>query len=353
MSVLSMTSDREWLARRLGSIEQVARIECLSQLEGNARGARVHRVTTGGGLVVDVHPDRCLDLGHVSVRGIPVPWISPVGIAAPWFYEGAGNAWLRTFGGGLLTTCGLDTVGAADEDNGESLGMHGRIGAQPGIVTRAEMSADEIVISGTVRQAAALGQNLVLRRELRFPIGERRVLIRDEITNESAQASAHMVLYHVNIGWPLVSERSELGIVSDDVWPRDERSQADLKTWQVLTEPRPDYEERVFTHVVRGAGRAPTAVIRNEELGLALVMRSDPKLPFTHVWKLLGEGNYVVGLEPSNSGVLTGRSSARDRGMLSTLAPHETVVYDIELSFSDPLASRVKDDHGAGGSGQP
>jgi len=42
------------------------------------------------------------------------------------YFDPQDTQWLRTFGAGLLTGCGLTSAGAAGEEDGESLGLHGR-----------------------------------------------------------------------------------------------------------------------------------------------------------------------------------------------------------------------------------
>ena len=47
---------------------------------------------------------------------------------------------------------------------------------------------------------------------------------------------------------------------------------------------------------------------------------------------MMGEGAYVVGVEPANCHV-SGRSAERERGTLQTLQPLETRRYRIEVGF--------------------
>ena len=89
----------------------------------------------GAGLEFDVHPDRALDIGAATFDGVPLAWLSSTGISAPSRYEHEGPGWLRTFGGGLLTTCGLDSFGPPADDEDGVAGMHGRIGTVPAHLT--------------------------------------------------------------------------------------------------------------------------------------------------------------------------------------------------------------------------
>jgi hypothetical protein len=46
---------------------------------------------------------------------------------------------------------------------------------------------------------------------------------------------------------------------------------------------------------------------------------------------MMGEGLYVLGLEPSNCGTLAGRAGARAGGLLPELAAGESRTYRLEL----------------------
>jgi hypothetical protein len=96
--------------------------------------------------------------------------------------------------------------------------------------------------------------------------------------------------------------------------------------------PKRGYTEQVFEHELAAEpdGRVPVAVVNDElELGAYEVFRAD-QLPHHFVWRMLGEGTYVVGIEPSTNRT-AGRLDARARGELIELSPGESRLYDLEL----------------------
>lgn len=320
--------------RRVGSIDQVARAEQLVRTEGSARGTRVIRVDTGGGLSFDVLPDRCIDLGVVTYRGMPMSWISPTGFAAPALTNQLGTDWLRVFGGGMLTTCGLDAFGPPSSAHGVDYPMHGRISSTPGTISRVDVGAERIVIEGEVRQARVFAENLVLRRRIVADIGGTTIRIEDTVTNEAHERSGHMVLYHCNLGWPLISESAVLQIPSHGLVPRDPAAERGVASWHVLHAPEPGYAEQVFRHDFGDLGTA-CVVVDNPDADARLELRFDTAtLPGLHQWKMLGEGHYVLGLEPTNVDWSRGRAAAEDEGILPFLEPGESVEYAVELAFS-------------------
>lgn len=321
----------EALRERVGVLAQVVRVDSLLEAEGASRGARRLRLVNGGGLEVELHPDRALDIGQVTVDGIPVSWISPVGIGSPEAYEPTGDGWLRTFGGGLLATCGLDTFGPPSTDAGQQLGQHGRIGVQKAVITRSDATAEGIVVEAVIRQAAVFGENLVLRRRISTAAGSDTVRIDDTVTNESFCEQPHMILYHMNLGWPLIDDETVLDVPAVSVTARDAVAEAGTTTRDRLGAPVPGFREQVYLHEL--AGREPTVVtVTNPVRGLEFTLTfCAMELPFLYQWKMVGQGHYVLGVEPANSPNVFGRAAAREAGALPVLAPGESVSYGLEF----------------------
>jgi hypothetical protein len=319
--------------RRTGSIAQVARIDSFVELEGEPRGARRLRMVNGGGVEIDVYPDRGLDLGQVTFEGIPVAWMEAAGISAPAFYNFTGSEWLRIFGGGLLTTCGLDTFGPPSRDGGKDFGQHGRISAAPARMIATSSEGDALVVEAVMRQSVLFGENLTLRRRISSEIGSNRFVVEDVVTNEAFVESPHMILYHVNLGWPLVEEGGALTIPSRIVEPRDEVSARGLARMNVIGPPSADAQDEVFLHRFDGNGLNEVE-LNNPRVGLGLMMRFDSaQLPFMYQWNKFSEGSYVLGLEPANCAGILGREQARADGRLPILRAGESVSYKIEFEF--------------------
>ena len=320
------------VVKRVGHLAQLARIEHFTESEGAGRGTRRMRVTTGGGLEFDVLPDRSLDLGFVTFRGVPIAWHSPVGMVAPQLAESRDTEWLRSFSGGMLATCGLDTFGPPSTDEGKHFPMHGAIGVTPATVTRAEISSGTIRISAEIRQARVFGENLLLQRTISADVGGSALTIEDTVTNESERTEGHMLLYHFNFGWPLLDECATLEIDSHSLVPRDAAATAGVDRWHQIEAPQTGFAEQVFLHDVSGSeGKAS---IDNPELDVRCNLTFDAQsLPALHQWKMSGVGHYVMGLEPANTLQIHGRAAAKRANMLPTLAPGESRSYRLTLSF--------------------
>ncbi|KLU40849.1 MAG: aldose 1-epimerase family protein [Limnochordia bacterium] len=324
------------LRRYFGQMSPAAGIRRFTYDEGRAKGLAALEVKTGAGLRFVVLVDKALDIGDCEFQGIPVALRTQVGDVAPQFYEPMGDEWFRSFGGGLLTTCGLTHLGAPDVDQGEALGLHGRIHNIPGeeVGVKAEWEEDTYALRiwGKVREAKTLTGSLCLHREITAFAGENRIIIRDVVTNESFSEMPHMILYHCNVGHPLLDEGTELVADSLEVRPRDEIAAPEFGSYQLYKGPTPNYPDTVFYHKVRPKeDDMAEAVLLNRRLDLGLKVRWEPThLPNFIQWKYTGEGTYAAGLEPANC-LVEGRSKERERGTLVYLKPGESRAYQVEL----------------------
>lgn len=333
---------RQWTPEQLrqftGHMNQLAGIRPVSYDDGRSTGVRAFQVWTGTGLAFDVLAGRSLDVGPCTFDGKSLAWNSPAGFAHGAYYEPEGLRWLRTFGGGLFVTCGLDQFASPSEEGGEEFGLHGRAGNLPAeqVGYRTFWEGDEyrLEITGTVRQARLFGENLVLRRRISTALGSSAIRIEDEVTNEGWDRQPHMIMYHFNLGFPLISPATELQFPKRRVIPRSPLAEQHVSEHMQLLPPTAGFSEHVYIMEVEPAADGyATARIANPVAGMAATMRfSAETLPYLVQWKMMGQGAYVLGVEPVNSGAMEGRADARAKGMLTELEPGESKRYEITFS---------------------
>lgn len=316
----------------LGSPRQRATVDQYQALNGPETGARVIRVSTPQGLDAHVYPDRALDLGRVTWGGKSLAWLSRAGFRPGAAVDQTDDRWLRTFGGGLLTTCGLDTVGDPSTDAaGRSWGLHGVIDSLAATVVAVRQHEDEIVIEGDVIQASVHGERLVLHRTLTFPLERAEIQVRDEVTNAGAFAQPHMILYHMNLGWPLIAPGTRLTTNGSAPEARNEEAERAPVPWDTFTAPTADAESLIYRHATPDPG--VHARLESAEAGMAVEISSElATLPWLHQWKVMQPGQYVLGIEPSNVSTLEGRAPAEAAGLVPDLQPGETVTYDVRVA---------------------
>jgi hypothetical protein len=328
----------EELAHYCGNPGQLARITSSELREGKERGVHCLDFHTGSGFNFTVLPGRGMDIAFAEYRGRNLVWQSPTSIVAPEYYEAEGWNWIRGFFGGLLTTCGLLNVGIPDTYKGEPVGAHGRITYTP-----ASNVSHDVVWGGTDLYLLARGEmretrppyyNLVLRRRIQAVAGEKSVRIHDTVRNEGFERVPHQIMYHINVGFPILSRTSRLISASQIITPRDAAADDAKEHYMVCTDPTPAYAEKVYYHslVPCSDGRCWAAVV-NQELdgGLGLYVKYDPdQLPLLVQWKMMGQGMYVVGMEPANTQGI-GMARQLGRGTLRHLDPGQEIDYVLEI----------------------
>ena len=230
------------LNRYTSTMKQFAGLQPFVYEDGRQRGMRGVHGWTGSGLHFTLWPDRALDIGPVWFSGLPVAWQHPAG-ASPQFNEPSGLGWLRTFGGGLLTTCGLVHIGAPDQFQGSSFGLHGRIAHIPAENLRLwqEWREDDyiLVVEGEMRQAVLFGETLTLYRRVEAKMGSSSLKIKDRVVNEGHKPQPHSLLYHCNFGFPIVSPSSQLILEDEKIEPRTPLAKAGLADHANFQEPEP------------------------------------------------------------------------------------------------------------------
>jgi len=331
---------RKEVQQYIGNQAQIGGTRHYVLTDGWGRDLRGIDVNSGSGLQYTVLPDRGMDISLASYKGINLVYLTSNGETHPAYYEPEGFGWLRTFAAGLLTTCGLTYLGAPVTDGSEQLGLHGRYSTIPAkqVSDLSAWEGDEyhIKINGIIEDAVLFGNKLRLERQIYTIQGQNSLHITDKITNFGYSTSPYTILYHLNLGYPLLSEDAELIIEPSKTEPRSEAGKSGLKDFRKLSPPTAGFKEQVFCHTMSSDTTGKTSVtLKNEKLGIALTIKFNiNQLPYLIQWKMLGEGEYVLGLEPSNV-PLKNRKELRDEKILPLLQPGESVINEIEIILTD------------------
>jgi len=342
MAVLfGKTISRSDLLRRIGSISQAGGTRLIELQDGTERGVRAIDFDTGTGFRFTVLADRAMDVLSASYCGRSLCWHSVAGAAAPQYFDPRGLGWLWTFPGGLVTTCGLAQVGGACVDEGEELGLHGRISGIPAanVSHGTRWEGDDCILfaEGSLVEGRIFGWKQQLTRRITAKLGENRFFIHDVVENIGYEPCPHMILYHCNIGYPVLDAGSRLISPTQSVKPLNEITESDME-YSPFTGPMPGYSERVYDHTMKPDenGMVRAALVNDafdNGRGIGVyVLYPYSQLPRFTQWKMLGEGTYVVGMEPGNCSVL-GRAAAREAGELVILQPQEKREYDMEVGL--------------------
>ncbi|SHJ02971.1 protein of unknown function [Pseudozobellia thermophila] len=328
---------------KVGNSAQVGGIETSILDNGLGRGSRIAWINTGTGLRYKVLLDRAMDISDAFYNQYSLAWLSHAGAMPPDRFSDQGMGWIRNFGGGLLTTCGLSHVGGPEEDANGHRGLHGRISNTPAEIVSVIQPDPikgimEMSITGIIRETQVFGPSLQLERTISGKLGEAKIVIKDEVVNRGNQKVPHMLLYHVNFGWPLVDEGTKL------LWKGDWHSPTPDSDKKIFKEGNPfktcqspmkshsgTGEDVAFIDIEADDKGISTCGLYNEKLHMALSMRfSKKQLPWLVNWQHWGEHEYVTALEPATHPPI-GQKAAREENTLTYLNPGERKEYALQL----------------------
>jgi Domain of unknown function (DUF4432) len=341
---------REDLLRRVGHINQIGGVQLYELSDGLARGVRGLEFRTGTGFCFKVLLDRGMDVGPCEYNGASLAWIPPSLFPGPWFFEQQTEfGWLRSALGGFCNTCGLVHIGNPEIDtvehynfparSQERYGVHDRVAMLPAQLIRygERWEGDDCILEaeGRIVQVQAYGEHLVLTRRYTARLGESRYYLHDEVTNAGYLPAVHMLLYHINVGFPFLGETSELLAPTRNSEflsvGKNPDNKEDYK-WFLAPQKNWMLEGYELMMLPDEDGRVRVALV-NPRLppdGQAVyVIYHKGQLPTYLEWRMMAESTYAVGIEPCTN--TFGRKKVRERGEMIILQPGDTRHYDLEI----------------------
>jgi len=336
---------------KISNPAQVGGIETATIDNGAGRGTRIAWINTGTGLRYKVVIDRAMDIANAFYNGHSLAWLSRSGITPPQPFSDRGIDWLRTFGGGLFTTCGLSHVGGPETNAYGERGLHGLISNTPAeleSVIQPDPFAGKLDmhLTGRMHQTQVFGPHLELKRTISGTLGQAIIRIHDEVVNLGNSPTPHMLLYHLNFGWPLVDEGTDL--LWRGTWqardanpnnPIFREGSSFRKCPAPLDAHRDGGEEAAFIDITPDGTGQCVCGLYNARLGIAVAVRFNKKqLPWLTNWQHWGKGEYVTGMEPGTHPPI-GQAKAREQHSLIFLEPGESRTYDLEIEVLHQEAS--------------
>lgn len=317
---------------------------------GRSEGVEVVEINTGA-VIIAVLPTRGMGIWKMYASGIEFGWQSPVpGPVHPTFVplsDPSGLGWLEGFDE-LLVRCGLQSNGAADVDSSGVVHfpLHGRIANLPAtnLTVQIEAETGRVTLAGEVVEAQFLIKRLRLVSRISVFAGSPTVQIEDEVTNDLSTPATAQLLYHINVGAPLLSAGAEFFAQPEWFEPKDELSRSEASQWSKIGAPEAQFRERVyFTKLRRGGDGKSSACVRSADGNGGFGLTYDPStLPYFTFWRNTAakDDGYVVGMEPATNLPNT-RSVETEAGRFVSLASHQSVFFRLALH---PLRTRTEVD---------
>ena len=295
---------------KISNLAQVASLRRYHLMGGAQDGLEVIDCDNGK-LRFLLNVSKACDVMQVYHEGQNVSFISKNGFTKREI------SFLNRFEGGMLYTCGLDNAGRH-----EGYEMHGTFHNTPAEITRAECLEDGIVVEAVIRNAELFGKCLVMRRRITSKLGSGHLLIEDTLTNESYREEGYCLLYHINLGYPMLDEGARILVGNDDYYTTKPFAEEGASERSVMSDAIPNLPERCFFLQLR----EPKVSLVNERIGKAFTLTySGDTLPCFLEWKSMAAGDYALGLEPCST-------SLDDKFAHTMLAPGGTVKFFVDIA---------------------
>lgn len=293
-----------------------------------------------GRLSVSVLPTRGMGLWKARCDDLDLGWRSPVrrpvhpALVRP--SESGGSGWLAGFHE-LLARCGLASHGPPGIDPADErpVTLHGRIANLPAHRVTAGIDDDtRLWVRGEVDETALFGPCLRLDSTVSTTAGSNRLTLHETVTNLAGTPAEFELLYHTNIGQPLLEAGARLVAPARRVVPSNAHAADGIASWNIFSEPQPDYREQCYFLDLAADTNGRTLVVLHDadgRRGVALEFALAP-LPCFTLWKntvATGDG-YVAGIEPSTD-LPNPRDFEREQGRLMSLEPGASWSAHIDL----------------------
>ena len=267
----------------IGSTEQLCMAQRVQVTDGRGNGARQIYVANGK-LHFVLSESNALDILRLWHEGTNIGFVSKNGLYT------APTDFLGNFPAGMLYTCGLDAIGGV-----EGHAIHGRIHSIPAEIR--ELAADEkgVKIVAEIRDTALFGQNLSLTRTVSTAEGSDEVKIEDRLVNCAFRDEKYCMLYHVNVGCPIVDAGARISGNFVESKPRTPWAEHEMAKMLEIEQPLDNAEETCYFHKTKDGKMS----IENPKIGKRFTVTSSLR-KFVQ-WKSRASGDFVVGLEPCTS----------------------------------------------------
>jgi hypothetical protein len=368
---LSPVVDQKFAAKELAPGCPVPWIVSVHNLQGGRQtGVQLVQLDNGK-LRIFLIPTRGMGIFHVLYKGADgdtgqLGWVSPVReIINPAFINlnaRGGLGWLEGFNE-FMCRCGLENIGQPGKDEivtntgakaEVDLTLHGKVANIP--AARVELIADRkppyrIRIRGLVQERMMFGPKLDLHSEISTEPGSLEFRVEDKVVNGGSQPAEFQMLYHTNIGKPLLEGGARFLAPVRRVIPVNAHSAKDAKTFGHVAGPTPGIiEQAYFCHPIADAKGETLALVHNKAKNEGMSMRwSVKQLPYLTLWKNTAaqEDGYVIGIEPGTSFPNT-RKVERKAGRVPKLDGNQSHTMRIDFAVHvgaaalEPVLTRIQ-----------
>lgn len=298
----------------VSNLSQIALCRRVTCSDGRESGVKLIELDNGI-LSCELLESNALDIGRLCYRGRNVAFISRNG------YDNFARGFERRFCGGMLYTCGPESIGAR-----EGFEMHGSLHGTPAVVVAAGADLQgNICVTGYTDYTGFFGNHLRLTRTVNLKSGAGCLEISDCLENLGFTQEDYCLLYHVNFGYPFLDGNSYVELDALSTEPRDKFAAQYMRTCESMLPPEAGRAEAVYFRKLN----APRAAVVSPVSGLrAELTYSGDTLPCLTQWNCMRSGAYALGLEPCTCFL-------DDKFSYSRIAAGQKIFNTLKLNFTE------------------
>lgn len=294
---------------KISNFEQIASVRRYTLKGGRGEGLNVIDCDNGK-IRFLLNENKALDMMQLYHEGQNLSFLSKNAFTLE------NTSFEKRFEGGMVYTCGIDNIGRRD-----GFELHGTLHTLKAEVIKAECNEEGITVEAIVRDTALFGKNLVFKRRVFCAIGSEQVIIDDTLINEGFKEENYCLLYHINVGYPMLDEVGKIianvkGVATSNEWAKGKQN-----AMYEIEKPQPNNPETCYYLDLE----QPKISLINERIKKKFTVEySKETLPCFLEWKSMSSGDYALGLEPCTCEI-------RDF-KYSTIQPNQKIKFFVKLS---------------------
>ena len=293
--------------------EQLCCARKLKFYDGRERGENIITIENGC-LSFTILQDRGLDIYDLRHRGTNISFLSKSGLC------GFNSDFNTTFNGGMLYTCGLDSLGRR-----EGYPTHGKYHNTPAKLISLNSDEKGVEIVRTVWDSGLFQNNLQLERTISCKYNSSVLNIKNRLTNLGYKTAEYCLLFHINLGYPMIDKGVKIDAPIIKTVCNKDNPEKRISKCLVMDDPKADLTEECFYHKgSKGSGN----VINDKLKKQVTICYDEKKLPCLVEWKSMVSGDYALGIEPSTT-------KLDSTFYYNTIKSQEQIDFDISIEISE------------------
>ena len=179
--------------------------------------------------------------------------------------------------------------------------------------------------NGNEVRAELFGKDLTFKRRVYSALGSDTVTVEDTLINVGYKAEEYAILYHVNIGYPILDEGARVEADVKECYPRTDWSRQMMGEREYITDAVPNQFENCFFMKLN----TKKAALINEKLRKKFTLEYTGEVLDKFLqWKSMGSGDYALGFEPATTFI-------DDKFEYKTINPGEEIKITLAMSVSE------------------